>query len=89
MKLPVATCELMLQVGEVVRRLLRVCLGPGASMYDRTVHAPLSDIEKPVPLKVTSVPVVALFVDSTSVPLKFTMKVVIALSPCEPVTVIV
>lgn len=58
-------------------------------MYDRTVHAPVSDIEKPVPLKVISVPVVALFVESTSVPLMFTVKDVNALSPCEPVTVIV
>jgi hypothetical protein len=89
MKLPVATCELIVQVGEVIRRLLRVCLGPGNSLYASTVHEPLSVIEKPVPLKLTSAPFVALVVESTSVPLTFTVKDVNALSPCEPVTVIV
>lgn len=58
-------------------------------MYASTEHAPLSVIEKPVPLKVISAPFVALVAESTSVAVTFAVKVVNALSPCEPFTVIV
>ncbi len=86
-KLPVATCELIEQVGEVDRSVLGITIEPTVTP-DNTVQ-PVSVIAKPVPLNVTTPPFVWLVGNSTSVLVRFSVKVVNALSPLEPSTVIV
>ena len=78
MKLPVATCELIVQVGEVITKVF----GNGTSIQ------PVSVIEKPVPLKVTRPPLVWLEGKSMSVATANAVKFANALSPVEPFTVI-
>jgi hypothetical protein len=83
-KLPVATWELIVHVGLLIKRLFDPGALPAAA--DWTTHA-VSVARNPVPRNVTVIPVGPLVGNSVRVPFTVTWNVACAESPPFPVTV--